>query len=79
MIFFLLDNFVLVFCVTRIFLRYMAVKTHEQKTSQREAQLERKARGLEEELHSLKLQLEREKFTNENKKLKVGVPIYSFL
>ncbi|XP_046753485.1 centrosomal protein of 290 kDa [Diprion similis] len=52
--------------------RYMAAKTHEQRTSQREIQLERKARGLEEELHTLKLQLEREKFTQENKKLKTA-------
>ncbi|XP_046435026.1 centrosomal protein of 290 kDa [Neodiprion fabricii] len=52
--------------------RYMAAKTHEQRNSQREIQLERKARGLEEELHTLKLQLEREKFTHENKKLKTA-------
>ncbi|XP_020710825.2 centrosomal protein of 290 kDa isoform X2 [Athalia rosae] len=52
--------------------RYMAAKTHEQKTSQREMQLERKTRSLEEELHNVKLQLEKEKFTHENKKLKTA-------
>lgn len=54
-----------------IYFRYMMVKTQEKKTSQREAQLERKVASLEEELHKTKTQLDREYLIHEAKKAKV--------
>ncbi|XP_015607794.1 centrosomal protein of 290 kDa isoform X2 [Cephus cinctus] len=52
--------------------RYMAVKSQEQKASQREIQLERKVRSLEEELHKAKMQLDREHLAQETKKAKTA-------
>ncbi|KAL0133342.1 hypothetical protein PUN28_000825 [Cardiocondyla obscurior] len=52
--------------------RYMAIKTQEKKTSQRETQLERKVASLEEELHKTKIQLDREYLAQETKKAKTA-------
>ncbi|XP_032687965.1 centrosomal protein of 290 kDa-like isoform X2 [Odontomachus brunneus] len=52
--------------------RYMAIKTQEKKTSQREAQLERKVASLEEELYKTKTQLDREYQAQEAKKAKTA-------
>ncbi|XP_012225384.2 centrosomal protein of 290 kDa [Linepithema humile] len=52
--------------------RYMAIKSQEKKTSQREAQLERKVTSLEEELHKAKTQLDREYLAQEVKKAKTA-------
>ncbi|XP_011868015.1 PREDICTED: centrosomal protein of 290 kDa isoform X2 [Vollenhovia emeryi] len=52
--------------------RYMAVKTQEKKTSQRETQLERKVASLEEELHKTKTQLDREYLAQEAKRAKTA-------
>lgn len=54
-----------------IYSRYMAIKTQEKKTSQREMQLERKVTSLEEELHKTKTQLDREYLAQEVKRAKV--------
>lgn len=64
------------YCAIRIriglaYFRYMAIKAQEKKTSQREAQLERKVTSLEEELHKAKTQLDREYLAQEAKKAKV--------
>ncbi|XP_014478395.1 PREDICTED: centrosomal protein of 290 kDa isoform X2 [Dinoponera quadriceps] len=52
--------------------RYMAIKAQEKKTSQREAQLERKVASLEEELYKTKAQLDREYLAQEAKKAKTA-------
>ncbi|XP_028048311.1 centrosomal protein of 290 kDa isoform X2 [Monomorium pharaonis] len=52
--------------------RYMAIKTQEKKTSQREMQLERKVTALEEELHKTKTQLDREYLAQEAKRVKTA-------
>ncbi|KAG5322462.1 CE290 protein, partial [Pseudoatta argentina] len=52
--------------------RYMAIKTQEKKTSQREMQLERKVTTLEEELHKTKTQLDRENLAQEAKRAKTA-------
>ncbi|XP_077268210.1 centrosomal protein 290kDa isoform X1 [Temnothorax americanus] len=52
--------------------RYMAIKTQEKKTSQRETQLERKVTSLEEELHKTKAQLDREYLAQEAKRVKTA-------
>jgi len=57
----------------------MAIKTQEKKTSQREAQLERKVTSLEEELHKAKTQLDREYLAQEVKKAKVCHRICCFI
>lgn len=64
-----------------IYFRYMAIKTQEKKTSQREAQLDRKVTSLEEELYKTKTQLDREYQAQEAKKAKVciGILIYALL
>lgn len=56
----------------------MAIKTQEKKTSQREAQLERKVASVEEELKKAKTQLDRENLAQEAKKAKVEniLPFY---
>ena len=51
--------------------RYMAAKTQEKKTSQREVQLDRKVKCLEEELQKTKEQLNKEYVVHEVKKAKV--------
>ena len=51
--------------------RYMAAKTEERKVSNREMQLERKLKTLEEELHKARIQLDREYRVQEAKRLKV--------
>ncbi|KYM95179.1 PREDICTED: centrosomal protein of 290 kDa [Cyphomyrmex costatus] len=52
--------------------RYMAIKSQEKKTSQREIQLERKVATLEEELHKTKTQLNREYLAQEAKRAKTA-------
>lgn len=54
----------------------MAIKSQEKKTSQREAQLERKVTALEEELYKTKTQLDREYLAQEAKKAKVSFQIF---
>lgn len=49
----------------------MTIKTQEKKTSQREAQLERKVASLEEELQKAKAQLDKEYLAQEAKRAKV--------
>lgn len=56
---------------------YMAKKTEERKVSNREMQLERKLKALEEELHKARIQLDREFRVQEAKRLKVRF-IYFF-
>nr|XP_050862423.1 centrosomal protein of 290 kDa isoform X1 [Vespula vulgaris] len=51
---------------------YMAVKTQEKKTSQREMQLERKVKSLEEELEKMRTQLEREYLVQETRRVKTA-------
>lgn len=53
------------------FFRYMATKTQEKKNLQREVQLDRKVKSLEEELQRTKEQLNRESLVHEVKKAKV--------
>ncbi|XP_076389728.1 centrosomal protein 290kDa [Megachile rotundata] len=52
--------------------RYMAVKSQEKKTTQREIQLERKVKSLEEELEKAKVQLDREYLAQETKRAKTA-------
>ncbi|XP_066583263.1 centrosomal protein of 290 kDa-like isoform X2 [Prorops nasuta] len=52
--------------------RYMALKSQEKKTSQREIQLERKIKGLEEELERLREQAERDHLVRETKRAKTA-------
>ncbi|XP_043248630.1 centrosomal protein of 290 kDa [Colletes gigas] len=52
--------------------RYMAVKSQEKKTSQRETQLERKVKSLEEELERARTRLDREYLAQEAKKAKTA-------
>ncbi|XP_014607132.1 PREDICTED: centrosomal protein of 290 kDa isoform X1 [Polistes canadensis] len=51
---------------------YMAVKTQEKKTSQREMQLERKVKSLEEELEKMRTQLEKKYLAQETRKVKTA-------
>lgn len=51
--------------------RYMTVKAQEKKSSQREVQLERKVKSLEEELEKAQAQLDRKYLAQEAKKAKV--------
>ncbi|KAK2587709.1 hypothetical protein KPH14_003822 [Odynerus spinipes] len=51
---------------------YMAIKTQEKKTSQREVQLERKVKSLEEKLEKMQAQLERECSAQEARKAKTA-------
>lgn len=52
--------------------RYMAEKSEERKTSQREAQLEKKLKSMEEELNKARIQLDREYRVQENKRIKTA-------
>ncbi|XP_026827696.1 centrosomal protein of 290 kDa isoform X2 [Ooceraea biroi] len=56
----------------RLSRRYMATKTQERKTLQREGQLERKVISLEEELHKTKIQLDEKYLAQEAKKAKTA-------
>ncbi|CAK9795503.1 Centrosomal protein of 290 kDa [Anthophora quadrimaculata] len=52
--------------------RYMAVKTQEKRASQRETQLERKVKSLEEEIEKARAQLDRDYLVQEAKKAKTA-------
>ncbi|KAK0175035.1 hypothetical protein PV327_008820 [Microctonus hyperodae] len=52
--------------------RYMAEKTEEKRVSQREAQLERKLKNMEDELNKARIQLDREYRNQEAKRIKTA-------